>query len=392
MTTIPQSLSRLTPQPPDPILSIITKLNTDPRTDKIDLGVGVYRDPSGHTPVMHAVKQAEEHLLRTQTTKTYLGAQGDPGFLEKTGALAFGAYKVEGFGVQTPGGAGALRLAFALAQVINPQARVWLGAPSWPIHDSIIAHARLALSTYPAYYETAGVLDLNATLSAIERASPGDFVLLHACCHNPTGGAFSASDWRQIADTLTRSRAIPVLDAAYQGFGDGLEADTTGVQIIFEACSVAMLAYSCSKNFGLYRERTGALFVQARGAVDLAKSNTLALSRSLWSMPPDHGAAIVRTILESAELTASWRTELEAMRNRIRDMRAVIARTTPSLSAVATQQGMFSQIALLQHQIDALREQHGVYMTDSGRINIAGFRDEAEVKRFAEKLSQTAAS
>jgi len=368
----------LLPQPPDAVLAVSKMYREDPRPTKIDVGVGVYKDALGRTPVFAAMKAAERKLLETQDTKTYLGPEGDFGYLDKLAPLAFGtgAAAADLFGVQTPGGTGALRLAAELANSGKPGAKIWLGQPSWPIHAPIFAEAGLEVAGFRHFDPKTQALTFDETISALKGASAGDVVLLHGACHNPSGADPGAEQWRELTRVILERGLVPLIDLAYQGLGAGLEEDAAGLRIVLEAVDNAMVAYSCDKNFGLYRERTGALFVRARAHAEVVRTNILKIARCAWSMPPDHGAAAVRLILEDAALTASWREELEACRLRLQSMREALADADPRFEPIREQRGMFSMLALSPAQVEAMRRDHGVYMTGNGRINIAGLTAE----------------
>lgn len=369
-------LTGLSAKPPDAILELIALHALDRRERKIDLGVGVYRDEAGATPVFAAVKAAEDRLLRSQLTKSYLGAEGDVEFFRRLLHLALGgdvaAERVAG--LQTCGGTGALRIGAELIASANPTARVHVGAPTWPNHSPIFSAAGLELAEHPYLDPASQTLRFGDVVAALEKAPAGDVVLLHGCCHNPTGADLDASQWEAVARLCARRGLLPFIDFAYHGLGDGLEADRQGVAIMARHCPEMVVAYSCDKNFGLYRERVGAIFVLAADgrSAELSQSNLLSLARANWSMPPDHGAAVVRTILEREELSAMWWSELERIRRRIASMREGLARLDPSLAFLTRQKGMFSTLDLTPRQIAALRQDHAVYMTGSGRINLAG--------------------
>ena len=363
----------LQPQPPDGLLSLIKLFEADPRPGKIDLGVGVYRDAAGVTSVFKAVKAAEARLVETQATKAYIGPEGDLGFVDHLERLAFGAASPSPVvGAQTPGGTGALRLAADLIHTAKPGARIWLGTPTWPNHAPIFAEAGLAIATYRHLDPETGGLCFDEMVTALESASAGDVVLLHGCCHNPTGVDPTADQWRTLAGLMSDRGLIPLVDLAYQGLGHGLEQDAAGLRIVVDAGDTALIAYSCDKNFGLYRDRVGALFVKAGGRAETVRSNMLMLARCLWSMPPDHGAAVVRIILDDPALTALWRDELGGMCTRLRSVRTALAAACPDLRAVRDQNGLFAQLALPGAAIERLRRDHAVYMAGSGRINLAG--------------------
>ncbi|WP_184717733.1 amino acid aminotransferase [Caulobacter sp.] len=365
----------LSPQAPDALLSLIGAYRRDPRADKIDLGVGVFRDDLGATPVMRAVKAAEQVLVNVQPSKAYLGPEGDIGYLDLLKPIIFGnQVSHEVFGVQTPGGTGALRLGCELLKAAKPEARVFVGAPTWPNHTQILDQLGLETVTFRHYDQRAMRLDFDALMSALETARAGDIVLLHGCCHNPSGADYDLAQWAAIAEITARKGLTPLIDLAYQGLGLGLEPDAAGMRLVLAAADDALLAYSCDKNFGLYRERVGALYALSRDAdiLDLAASNIRALARTNWSMPPDHGAAIVRVILESEALTAQWKAELDAMRTRVNDLRARLAKAVPGLAPLASQHGLFALLPLVPAQVARLREDHAIYMAGSGRINLAG--------------------
>ncbi|MGH1560045.1 aromatic amino acid transaminase [Caulobacter segnis] len=365
----------LSPQAPDSLLSLIGAYRRDPRPHKIDLGVGVFRDDDGATPVLAAVKAAEQALLNTQTTKAYLGPEGDIGFLDLLKPIIFGdAVDHEVFGVQTPGGTGAIRLACELLKAAKPDIRMFIGAPTWPNHTQILGQLGIETVTFRHYDQRAQKLGFDEMMATLETARAGDAVLLHACCHNPSGADYSLEQWAAIAELVGRKGLTPLIDLAYQGLGLGLEEDVAGMRLVLAAAQDGLLAYSCDKNFGLYRERVGALYTLTRDAatLDLAASNIRALARTNWSMPPDHGAAVVRVILESEPLTMLWRSELKTMRERVADLRQRLAKAVPALAPLATQHGLFALLPLSPEQVARLREDHAIYMAGSGRINLAG--------------------
>jgi aromatic-amino-acid transaminase len=373
-------LERLDQQPPDALLALIKLHDADPRSDKIDLGVGVYRTGQGATPVFGAIKAAEQKLVDEQDSKSYLGPEGDMGFVHALMPYVFGGDdptrggRIEG--MQTPGGTGAVRLALAMAKKAGVT-RVLMGVPSWPNHAQIVADLELELAAF-AHATADGSADLDALKAALAGASEGDAVLLHGCCHNPTGIDYSNAQWDEIAALLAASPALPIVDLAYQGLGSGLDEDAYGTRAVIAAVPEALVAYSCDKNFGLYRDRVGAFYVYAQDGGQLARalSNGHTLARSAWSMPPDHGAAAVRLVLADATLTAQWLDELDQMRARIRQVRAALGEAgsagTLDLTPFARQHGMFAMLPLSKQQIQALREDHGIYMAGSGRINVAG--------------------
>jgi aromatic-amino-acid transaminase len=373
--TPPSVFAGLAPQAPDSLLSLIGAYRRDPRPGKIDLGVGVFRDDDGATPVLECVKAAEQTLLTGQSTKAYLGPEGDIGFLDLLKPIIFGdAVDHEVFGVQTPGGTGAIRLACELLKAAKPDIRMFVGAPTWPNHTQILDQQGIETVTFRHYDQRAQRLGFDEMMATLETARVGDAVLLHGCCHNPSGADYSLEQWAAIAELVARKGLVPLIDLAYQGLGLGLEDDAAGMRLVLAAAHDGLLAYSCDKNFGLYRERVGALYTLSRDAetLDLAASNIRALARTNWSMPPDHGAAVVRVILESEALTALWRSELEAMRVRVADLRQRLAKAVPALAPLAGQHGLFALLPLSPVEVAKLREDHGIYMAGSGRINLAG--------------------
>ena len=366
----------LKPQAPDALLALIGLFAADPRTDKIDLGVGVYRDESGATPVFRAVKAAEARLLQTQTSKSYLGPEGDARFTELLKPVVFGDKADLGnvVGVQTPGGTGALRLAAELIGAAKPGTKVWVGTPTWPNHPPVFASARLDIQTYRYFDQASQTILFDEMMDALGRAEAGDVVLLHGCCHNPTGANLTGLQWADVAELVARRSLIPLVDLAYQGLGEGLDQDAAGLRLILESAGDVIAAFSCDKNFGLYRDRVGALYVrtQASAQAELVLSNMLALARPNWSMPPDHGAAVVRLILDDAELAADWKKELTSMRLRIAEVRKALADGDSFFAPQLQQQGMFSLLPLNPDQVLTLRKEHAVYMAGSGRVNLAG--------------------
>lgn len=367
----------LTPQPGDALLALIGAFRDDPRPGKIDLGVGVYRDERGATPVFGAIKQAERRLVDTQATKSYLGPEGDVGYFQAISAVALGEARAARSGVtglQTPGGTGAIRLAAELIAWSNPSARIFLGTPTWPNHAQIFDQVRLRTVGYAHFDVATQTMDFDGVLAALRHGQAGDVALLHGCCHNPTGIDFDPAQWRQLAALLAERRMLPLLDLAYQGLGQGLEEDAAGVGTVVDTVGTTVIAYSCDKNFGLYRERTGAILATADTLAerDLVQSNLLALARANWSMPPDHGAAAVRIVLDDAVLREQWRTELASVRQRLHQVRTLLADAHPVLGPLRRQHGLFATLNLTPAQVGELRDAHAIYMPMSGRINLAG--------------------
>ncbi|MDP9057418.1 MAG: aromatic amino acid transaminase [Pseudomonadota bacterium] len=374
-------LTNLPQQPADALLALIKLHNADPRPTRIDLGVGVYRTGQGATPVFGAIKAAEQILVDTQDSKAYLGPEGDMGFVHALMPTIFGQQSqpvAQGRidGMQAPGGTGALRLAFAMAKRAGVK-RFWMGTPSWPNHAQIFTDLGCELKTF-AHDTPAGVADMAALRAAIAAAQPDDAILLHGCCHNPTGIDYLPAEWDEIAQLVADRGLLPILDLAYQGLGHGLEEDAYGIRRVLDAVPEALIAYSCDKNFGLYRDRVGAVYVMMAeaGQLPAAMSNGHALARASWSQPPDHGAAAVRLVLADPALTALWLDELDTMRVRMRQVRAELAAAGKvggvDLTAIGQQNGLFSIIPFTPAQVQAMRERHGIYFAGSGRINIAG--------------------
>ncbi|MFD1913225.1 aromatic amino acid transaminase [Halodurantibacterium flavum] len=375
----------LRPQSPDKIIRLMQMFRDDPRMGKIDLGVGVWRNAAGQTPVMAAVKAAERHLVETQESKSYVTLAGDAGFLEAMRGLLLGdavpAARVAAAG--TPGGTGAVRQILELVRLARPDATVWISEPTWPNHPALIDTVGLRRKSYRYYDAETGALDRAGMMADLAQVGPGDVVLLHGCCHNPTGADLARDDWRQLATLLAERGSVPFVDMAYQGFGAGLEQDADGLRLIAAQVPEVLIAASCSKNFGLYRDRAGLAMAicrdaQAQGVVQ----GMLAwLNRQNFAFPPDHGARVVQTILGDADLRATWQSELETMRLAMDRNRAAFAdalrQTTRSdrFGFLRDQRGMFSLIGIGAPAIARLREEHGIYLIEDGRMNVAGLTD-----------------
>ncbi|MEG0116632.1 MAG: amino acid aminotransferase [Pseudomonas sp.] len=370
--------------PGDPILGLMEAYAQDPNPRKFDLGVGVYKDAQGLTPIPEAVKIAEARLVESQDTKTYIGGHGNPLFGKVINELVLGAdskllAEQRAGATQTPGGTGALRLAADFIAQCLPGKGVWLSNPTWPIHETIFAAAGVKASHYP-YVGSDNRLDVEAMLAVLNEVPKGDVVLLHACCHNPTGFDLSHDDWQRVLDVVRSRDLLPLIDFAYQGFGDGLEQDAWSTRLFAAELPELLITSSCSKNFGLYRDRTGALIVCAKSADKLIdiRSQLANIARNLWSTPPDHGAAVVATILADPELKARWADEVEAMRLRIAQLRSGLVEALEPhglrerFAHIGVQRGMFSYTGLSPEQVKQLREHHSVYMVSSGRANVAG--------------------
>jgi aspartate/tyrosine/aromatic aminotransferase len=377
---------RLPEQQPDALLALIGLFRDDPRPGKIDVGVGVYRDAAGNTPILRSVKAAEKLLWETQDTKGYLGPDGDTRFADLMKTLAFGrelAADPRIVGIQTPGGCGALRLGAELILAAQGS-RIFVGQPTWPNHVPLLSCAGLETIDYPYYDKPTRTVRFDKLMEALQDSLPGDIVLLHACCHNPTGADLTLDQWDELSAFAARRGLIPYIDFAYQGLGNGLEADAAGARMMVERVDQALVAHSCDKNFGLYRDRTGTLFIKApdERTAQIVYGNLMTLSRTSWSMPPDHGAALVRIVLDTPELAADWHAEVEEMVARIRSLRARIASADPRLAYIDEQNGMFSMLPLSPQAVLELREDEGFYMASSGRFNVAGLSDD-NVDRFA---------
>ncbi|GGX92999.1 aromatic-amino-acid aminotransferase [Litchfieldella qijiaojingensis] len=374
--------------PGDAILGLIEAFNKDTNPNKVDLGVGVYRDAKGTTPIMRAVKEAEALLLKNETTKSYIGSHGDPRYGnmilpmvlgEDSPILAAGRASA----TQSPGGTGALRLAADFIHSQLPGKGIWVSDPTWPNHLGIFQAAGLKLSKYP-YVDAENRLDFDGMLAALKQIPVGDVVVLHACCHNPSGFDLSHEQWHDVLKVVQERELLPLVDFAYQGFGDGLEEDAFGVRLLAENLDEMLITSSCSKNFGLYRERTGCMIMVARNneQMENVRSQMAIVARENYSNPPAHGAAIVTEILESAELAAQWREELTEMRDRINGLRRdFVEALAPygldkKYACVGEQRGMFSYTGLTPEQVDRLRDEFGIYMVRSGRANVAGLANE----------------
>ncbi|RNJ41638.1 aromatic amino acid aminotransferase [Mesorhizobium erdmanii] len=376
----------LQPAPADKILALIGLYRADPRPNKVDLGVGVYKDRDGKTPVMRAVREAEKRLLNSQDTKTYLGLAGDTGFNAVMAKLAFGpgADMTRIRAAQAPGGSGALRLVAELLKRTRSDATIWLSDPTWPNHMPVMRAAGLQIREYPYFDAASGAVRFDDMLAALRTAKSGDVVLLHGCCHNPTGANLDSAQWQAVTDLMVERGLLPFVDIAYQGFGDGLEADALGLRLLAAKVPEMVVASSCSKNFAVYRDRVGAAMVLARDSAqaDVAMSQMLSAARAMYSMPPDHGAAAVRIVLEDASLRADWEAELEEMRLRMLRLRVAFAEAlrrqsnSDRFDFVASHRGMFSRLGLTEAQVERLRAEHGVYMVGDSRINVAGLPED----------------
>ena len=380
-----KGLADLPPVSNDSLIALIGMVNRDPRPDKIDVGVGVFRDAAGNTPILKVIKEAEQRLVDGQVTKAYLGSAGDKRFAELLRPILLGQHANDEriLGLQTPGGCGALRLGFELLAKANPGARVLVGTPTWPNHPPIIKAVGLQQVDYPYYERGQGIIRFEEMIAALSNAEPGDVALLHGCCHNPTGADLDEDQWREVVRLVSTRGLVPLIDIAYQGFGRGLDEDAFGVRLMLSACDEVIVAQSCDKNFSCYRDRLGSIWVKTGSAeaTTTAMGHVFQLSREMWSMPPDHPAACAHIILEDPELHARWLVELEGMRNRINSVRQTLAAADPRLAFIGRQFGMFSMLPLSVEQVLKLRIDHAIYMAESGRFNVVGLGDD-QIDRF----------
>ncbi|MDO6706650.1 amino acid aminotransferase [Photobacterium sp. 1_MG-2023] len=369
----------------DPILSLTQLFRADARPDKMDLGIGVYKNSAGETPIMQAVLQAEQQLLETQKTKAYVGLAGDEVFNQSMMDLLIQGTSAHGraAAVQTPGASGALRMLADLMRLAQPDTTVWISNPSYVNHKPVMEAAGLNVKFYPYFDPATKQVNRDAMLTELAKAGPKDVVLLHGCCHNPTGADIAFEDWQAITELANQNGFLPFVDIAYQGFGDGLEQDAAGLRYLAEHVEEMIVATSCSKNFGLYRERTGAAIVISDSLKEAqkAKGRILQLARASYTMPPDHGAALVATILNDEALTATWKTELYDMNQRLLRLRAGLTQAvrdqgSTDFDFIEKHKGMFSVTGLSPEQILKMREQFGIYAVGDGRINIAGLQED----------------
>ena len=373
-------LSNLSQQPEDKILALMAQYCADPRDTKVDLGVGVYKDASGHTPIMRAVKAAEKRLWEEEQTKSYVALAGDPGFSDAMVSLVLGDAVARDAvaAAATPGGTGAVRQAFELIRMANPKARIFVPNPTWPNHLSILKYLGMETVTYRYFDSATGAVDFAGMQEDLAGLTAGDVVLLHGCCHNPTGANLTLPEWQAVIAVLNDKGAMPMIDIAYQGFGDGLDADAAATRLVAKSCPETLIAASCSKNFGIYRERTGILMAVSQGQTAVAQDNLNFLNRQNFSFPPDHGARLVTMILNDVALRADWQAELEEVRNGMLGLRESLADELRKLSGsdrfgfVAQHRGMFSRLGATPEQVAHMREHHGIYMVGDSRINIAG--------------------
>ena len=391
-------LKNIQNQPPDKILALMTAFKNDPRDQKLDLGVGAYKDPNGNTPIMRSIKAAEKKWWEIESSKSYVGLVGDPAFSDALISLVLGSNIPKNLiaSAATPGGTGAVRQGFELFKIANPELRVFVSDPTWPNHISILKYLNIHCETYRYFdNETRGV-DFDSMVADLARAKAGDVILLHGCCHNPTGANLNKQQWQEITDLLNKSGATPMIDLAYQGFGDGLEDDAHATRLIAGSVPETVIASSCSKNFGIYRERAGLLMLVSQ---DSSKRNTnqsmLAfLNRQNYSFPPDHGSRLVSIVLNDTDLRIDWMSELEDIRNSLLNLRLQLSNELQKLSGsdrfsfIASHRGMFSRLGASQLQVEKMREKFGIYMVSDSRFNVAGLNNET-IPILAKAIIQT---
>ncbi|NVJ93762.1 MAG: aspartate/tyrosine/aromatic aminotransferase [Methylocystaceae bacterium] len=379
----------------DAIIALMAQVNADERTNKIDLSVGIYKDDKGNTPVMKSVREAEDRLHTSQDTKKYVGLTGDPLFNQEMTKLVLGDQQDLSLtaSAQAPGGSGALRLLSELIYAAKPDATVWLSDPTWPNHNSLLGSVGLNIEIYPYFNYDTQEVRFDELCAALSKAKKDDVVVLHGCCHNPTGRDMSLDQWTKLGQFMSEKGLIPLIDLAYLGFGDGLEEDVQGLKALIKQVPTSLLAVSCSKNFGVYRDRVGCSIVLT-DSVDIAQTcqgHLGAIARRIYSMPPDHGAAVVRTILCDDALKNMWKEELSEMRERVNGLRAAFAKQLRDLTGttkwdfIANQRGMFTLLGLTDEEIAKLRNDHAIYVVKGGRINVAGLQ-QSDIENISKAL------
>ena len=388
-------LDQLKQPAPDKIIQLMGMFKADTRDHKVDLGVGVYKNADGHTPIMRAVKEAEQQLWHAETTKVYTGLAGDVGFHDVMIDLILGGNTPRNqiAAAATPGGTGAVRNALELIKMTNPEATVWISNPTWPNHPAIIKYVGLNMAEYRYIDLATRTVDFGGMMDDLNTAKPGDVVLLHGCCHNPTGANLSHAQWQEVADLLLAKGLIPFVDIAYQGFGDGLDADAFGVRHMAKTQPELLVAASCSKNFGIYRERTGLLLALTQNAklTGAIQANLAAVNRLNYSFPPDHGARLVTMVLNDAKLREEWQAELEEVRSGMLMLRQSLAEAlrkrtnSDRFDFLAEHRGMFSRLGATPEQVEEMREKHAIYMIGDSRMNIAGL-NEATIPVLADAI------
>ena len=385
-------------QPPDKILALMTAFKEDPRDQKLDLGVGVYKDPTGITPIMRSIKLAEKKWWEIESSKSYVGLAGDPAFSDAIISLVLGNSIPRNLiaSAATPGGTGAVRQGFELFKIANPGVRVFVSDPTWPNHISILQYLNIPFETYRYFdNETRGV-DFDSMVSDLSRAKAGDVVLLHGCCHNPTGANLDKQQWKIIVDLLNKNGSTPMIDLAYQGFGDGLEEDVYATRLIAESVPETVIASSCSKNFGIYRERAGLLMLVSQDSSkrNINQSMLAYLNRQNYSFPPDHGSRLVSIVLNDKDLRSDWMSELEDIRNSLLNLRVQLSNELQKISGsdrfsfIASHRGMFSRLGATPSQVEKMRTEFGIYMVSDSRFNVAGLNNET-VPAFAKAIIET---
>ena len=386
---------------PDPILGLSAAYKNDPNPEKIDLGVGVYKDEAGKTPIMRAVAKAQQELLASETSKVYITPQGNQGFIDGMLSLILGqehsALKAQRVAaVQAPGGCGALRILAEFLTRCNADTTVWVSDPTWANHLPLIGNAGLAIQTYPYFDKANASIKFDAMMDCLQQVKAGDVVLLHGCCHNPTGADLSNAQWKEIAELANKVGFLPFIDIAYQGFGDDLDADVYGVRLVVEQVPEVIIAASCSKNFGLYRERVGLAAIVSTNTKtrDICQAQIQSVARGIYSMPPSYGGALVDIILHDPALRADWQREVTEMRERMINLRKLLVDNLAIQGAkkdfgfINHQKGMFSFLCIPPEQVQILRNEHSVYFVDSSRINIAGI-SHSNVEALASAIAKT---
>ncbi len=378
-------LENLTQQPPDKIIMLSGMFRADERTDKIDLGVGVYKDANGNTPIMRAVKKAEQSLWNEETTKSYTALVGDGAFHKVMADLVLGdsvSWDRLAF-AHAPGGTGAIRQILELIKVASPDATIWMSNPTWPNHPAMVKGVGIPIQTYTYLDAESRTVDFDGMMGDLVNVKSGDVVILHGCCHNPTGANLNQTQWGDVADLLIAKGAVPFVDIAYQGFGDGLQEDAFGVRLLAQKCPEMLISASCSKNFGIYRERCGLVIAVSKDASNtaLAQGMLSSLNRLNFSFPPDHGARLVTMVLTDPELRANWEAELEEVRTSMLRLRKQLADALRAETGsdrygfIAEHRGMFSRLGLSEEQVAELREEHAIYMIGDSRFNVAGLNE-----------------
>lgn len=392
-----QSIER---RPPDPILGLTAAFKKDSNPNKVDLGAGVYKNESGNTPVVTAIKKAEQKLWEIEDSKSYIAQAGPEGFNRNMARMVLGenssAIKDQrACSVLTPGGSGALRVTAEFISANFPDTRTWISTPTWANHVPLLGSAGLNLVEYPYYNYDEHEIDIDQMMDTLKQATAGDLVLVHGCCHNPCGGDLSKEQWQAFAEAAEKQGFTPFIDLAYQGLGDGLEEDVYGVRLLTEKLPEVIVASSCSKNFGLYRERTGAIIMvgESEGQVGASASQLLSTARQIYSMPPSHGAAMVEIVLSDPELKQEWLLELTEMRERINGLRKQLVAKLKEVgvdqdfSFIEREKGMFSFLGLSPDQVQTLSDDYSIYMVKSSRINVAGISS-SNIDYLAESIAK----